>query len=101
MNIRTLDIIEIDSVAGGRRTSIGSHPLSSSIHHANAHKKVHHSKTKPQHRHVLVFSRPSAMEAAIIAPLQNGRQTKKGRLAPTFSFLTRQPKLPCCRHRLT
>ena len=39
--MRALDIIEIDLVAGGTRASIGAHPLSTSIHHAKAHKKVH------------------------------------------------------------
>ena len=36
--MRTLDIIEIDMLAGGTRASIGAHPLSTSIHHAKAHK---------------------------------------------------------------
>jgi hypothetical protein len=44
--MRTLEIVEIDVVAGGTRTSIGAHPLSTSIHHAKAHRKVHHAKAK-------------------------------------------------------
>ena len=49
--MRTLDIIEIDMVAGGTRASIGAHLLSSSIHHAKPHKKVHYTKAKAHHQH--------------------------------------------------
>ena len=47
--MRMLDLIEIDLVAGGSKKSIGSRPVSASIHHAQAHKKAHPAKAKAQH----------------------------------------------------
>ncbi|WP_045764523.1 hypothetical protein [Xanthomonas albilineans] len=58
--MRTLDIIEIDMVAGGTRKSMGTHPLSSSIHHAKAHNKTHHAKAKTHHHHQMALHKSAA-----------------------------------------
>lgn len=47
--MRTLDIVEIDLVAGGARKSLGAEPVETSIHHAHAHKKVHEAKARTHH----------------------------------------------------
>lgn len=56
--MRTLDMVEIEMVAGGVRASIGVRPVTASIHHAHAHKKVHHAKTKTA-LHKLVKVQPA------------------------------------------
>jgi len=41
--MRTLNIMEIDLVAGGVRRSISAHPVTTSVHHGKAHKLAHSS----------------------------------------------------------